>query len=286
MNLAPTVACVLVNWNNWQDTSACLASLALQDYPALRVLVVDNGSTNDSLAQLRAAHPWATFIDNGCNAGFAKACNLGARHPQAADADFIWLLNNDTVTPPDTASKLVQQAVSTPRAGVIGAVLFYAHNPTHVQAWGGGHISHWTAYNTHYTATASFGAGSYITFASALIRRDTFDQLNGLFEGAFMYFEDADFCLRARKSGWQLAVAPDTAIVHKEGGSMQARNLQRDRVVTISGLTFLCRHGPVPAIACVLFLGSRVARRILHRDWPALQAVLSGADEWWHHGTA
>ena len=283
MPSSPTVACVLVNWNNWRDTADCLASLALQNYPALRVLVVDNASTNDSLAQLRASHPWVTYIASPVNAGFPRACNAGARHPLAATADFVWMLNNDTIAPPDTASRLVEAALANPRAGVIGATLRYAHDHTRVQCWGGGHISRWTGYNHHFLAPTSLGRDTYITFASAFIRRETFDELGGLFEGVFMYFEDSDFCLRAFDAGWQLTVAEGTAILHKEGGSVAGQTKRRnpllDRIVTSSGIAFLRRHASMPTVSASLFVLSRVAKRVLKRDWPSLRAVLLGADD-------
>jgi len=275
----PTVACILVNWNNWRDTADCLTSLADHLYPNLRVLVVDNASTNDSVAQLRAAHPWATYVENSENLGFPRACNLGARHPFAADADFLWFLNNDTIAPPDTASKLVATALTNPNIGVTGAVLLYAHNPCQTQAWGGGQINRWSAYNWHYLTPTPLGPDSYITFASALIRRECFDQLGGLFEGAFMYFEDVDFCLRAQAAGWQLAVSPDTAILHKEGGSNTGRSLKLESIITFSGLTFLARHAPVPVLAQAIFLTLRLAKRLVRLDWPALRAVLQGIDD-------
>ena len=275
----PLVACVLVNWNNWRDTADCLTSLAQQDYPNLRVFVVDNASTNDSLAQLQTAHPWATFIANSENAGFPKACNLGARHPLAAAADLLWFLNNDTVVPPNTTAKLVSTALANPRIGVTGAVLHYAHDPAQIQAWGGGQINLWSAYNWHYRSPTAFGPHSYITFASALVRRDCYDQLDGLFEGVFMYFEDVDFCLRAHHAGWQLAVSPDTAILHKEGGSSAAKSQTLERIVTLSGLTFLGRHAPIPAVAQAVFLTLRIAKRVVRLDWPSLRAVLRGIND-------
>ncbi len=275
----PTVACILVNWNNWRDTADCLTSLADQTYPNLRVLVVDNASTNDSIAQLRAAHPWATYIESPENLGFPRACNLGTRHPLAADAEFLWFLNNDTIAPPDTASKLLATALTSPNIGVTGAVLLYAHNPCQIQAWGGGQIDLWSAYNWHYTSPTPFGPNSYITFASALVRRECFDALGGLFEGVFMYFEDVDFCLRAQADGWQLAVAPHTAILHKEGGSSTGRNQSLERIVTLSGLTFLARHAPVPVISQAIFLFLRLAKRLARLDFPALRAVLQGIND-------
>lgn len=278
----PQVVCILVNWNNWRDTADCLTSLALQDYPDLRVIVVDNASTNDSLVQLQSAHPWATYIANPENLGFPKACNIGAHHILAAGANYLWFLNNDTVAPPDTTSQLVTTAQSNPQAGVIGAVLRYAHNPSQIQAWGGGQVDLWSAYNWHYLAPTAFGPRSYITFASAFIPRACYDQLGGLFEGVFMYFEDADFCLRAQQAGWKLAVAPNTAILHKEGGSTTGRSPRLDRIITLSGLTFLARHAPVPILAQATFLLLRIAKRTLRRDWPALQAVLAAIKDFHH----
>ena len=167
-------------------------------------------------------------------------------------------------------------AKANPRAGVIGAVLYYMHAPTRVQAWGGGQISLWTGYNRHYTAPTRLQPNSFLTFASVLIRREPFDQLHGLTEEVFMYFEDSDFCLRARKAGWQLAVAPDTAILHREGGSFKARNPLLERISTFSGLVFLRRHAPVPWVAYGLFLGSRLAKRLLTGRWREIAPVVSG----------
>jgi GT2 family glycosyltransferase len=104
---APSVYCVIVNWNGWHDTSLCLASLAEQDYPNLKIVVVDNGSTDDSVAHIRASFPCATLLQTGANLGFATGTNVGLRHALAAGADLLWLLNNDTISPPDTCSKLV-----------------------------------------------------------------------------------------------------------------------------------------------------------------------------------
>ena len=284
--MSAPVACILVNWNNWQDTAACLASLRQQTYANLTVIVVDNGSTDNSLTQLQAAHPPQgaipiTYIDNGSNAGFSRACNVGAAHAIASGpVDFLWFLNNDTIAPPDTLTKLIRTAAASPQAGIIGSVLYYFHAPQTVQAWGGGTVNRWSAYNTHFTAPATLGPNSYITFASALVRREVFQQLGGLFEGAFMYFEDTDFSLRARAAGWQLAVAADTAILHKEGGSSGSHNLRLDRMVTTSGLIFLTRHAPAPAIARALFIVSRIIKRIVLAKFSAVSAVVQGVADW------
>jgi len=278
----PRVVCVVVNWNNWQDTAECLRSLQEQSYPDLHVIVVDNGSTNDSVAQLRAKYPWVTMIENGYNAGFPKACNVGVTLALEMNAEFLWLLNNDTTAPSDTAAKLIRKAVEDPQAGIIGAVLYYMHDPARVQAWGGGHVNLWTGYNRHFLEPETFGPDSYVTFASALIRRKVYEDLGGLYEGAFMYFEDSDFGVRAQQAGWKLRVAEDTAILHKEGASFKAkRNPMIERIVTMAGLSFLDRHSPVPPISMALFLSSKIMKRLLICEWAALAAVWKGASDWY-----
>ena len=98
-----------------------------------------------------------------------------------------------------------------------------------------------------------------------------------------MYFEDVDFCLRAQRAGWQLAVSADTAILHKEGGSnaheTKARSQTLERIVTVSGLTFLGRHAPIPALAQANFLFLRLAKRLLRLDWRSLRAVFQGIND-------
>lgn len=272
----PSVACVVVNWNGFADTDACLRSLAGDGYDRLQVVVVDNGSTDGSLERLQARHAGVKFVANGVNAGFAEACNVGAR--AAGEVEFLWLLNNDTLVEEGTTEKLVAAAERDARVGVVGAVLYRMDAPDVVQAWGGGRVSRWSGYNTHFTGPAELGADCYITFACALIRRECFAQLGGVYAGAFMYFEDADFCLRAYAAGWRLGVAEKTRVLHREGGSGDAGKVRR---VTAAGLGFLGRHGQVRWISYSVFLTLRLGRRVLRRDWAGVRAVWAGAGDWW-----
>ena len=75
----PAVAIILLNWHGWRDTIACLESLASLEYTNYHVLVVDNGSTDDSVARIRAAHPQVPILETGRNLGFSGGCNVGIR---------------------------------------------------------------------------------------------------------------------------------------------------------------------------------------------------------------
>ena len=273
MSLPPTVACVLVNWNNWQDTSACIAALALQDYPALRVIVVDNGF-HERLPRAAPCRP-SLGSPSSITAATPDSPKPATSAPailRAADADFIWLLNNDTVAPsrhrPRSSSSKLKSYTS--RQASVGAVLFYAHDATRIQAWGGGRISRWTAYNTHYTAPSSFGEG----FLHHLRQRphppqDLRSTQRPIRRRLHVLRGRGLLPPRPTRPAGNSPSLPTLPILHKEGRAACRRAIfSATASSTLSGLTFLRRHAPIPAIACVLFLGSRVARRILHRDWP------------------
>jgi GT2 family glycosyltransferase len=278
---SPSICCVLINWNGWRDTLPCLQSLAVQDYRALRVIVVDNASTDDSVSRIGAAFPDVELIEAGGNLGFAGGCNVGIRRAMAMGAVWIWLLNNDTVAPADTLSKLVAGAKGQ-RVGIVGTVLRFLHNPAQVQAWGGGKISPWIGYVRHFTAPEAFGEDTFLTFASVLIRRELLLDIGLLDESYFMYFDDSDFCFRTRRAGWTLAIAADTAVLHKEGGSVASRkNPLMERIITTSGLRFLRLHSSVPPVSMALFVLSKWVKRGLRRDIAGMKAVALGIGDWW-----
>jgi len=279
-NADPVVCCVIVNWNGWRDTLDCLASLREQEYGNLQILVVDNGSTDDSVERIRSAFPEVGLIETGKNIGFPSGCNVGLRAALAGSAEFVWLLNNDTVCPPDTLRKLIRRAVASPEAGLVGTVLLYAYDPTKVQAWGGGRIRPWIAFSTHFHAPTEFGPNCYTTFASVLARREMFEEVGLLYEGFFMYCDDSDLCLRMQKTRWKIVMAEDTAVLHKEGASTaRGQKPFMTKVVTVSSLRFIRRHSKVAFIGMPLYVVLRLGNRIVQREWKGLRAVRQGVIE-------
>jgi GT2 family glycosyltransferase len=271
---------VIVNWNGWRDTLDCLASLREQDYGNLQIIVVDNGSTDDSVERIRSAFPEAKLIETGKNIGFPSGCNVGLRAALEGSAEFLWLLNNDTVCPPDTVSKLVRQAMASPDAGLVGTVLFYAHDRAKVQAWGGGRVKPWIAYTTHFDSPTEFGRNCYTTFASVLARRKMLEEVGLLYEGFFMYYDDSDLCLRMQKTHWKIVMAEDTAVLHKEGASTTTSQKPfMTKVTTVSGLRFIRRNSRIAFIGMPLYVILRVGRRVVRREWVGLRAVCQGVME-------
>ncbi len=282
------VACVVVNWNGWSDTLACLRTLVHQTWHPLHVFVVDNGSSNDSVARLGAFFEEAkagptrfTLLQSEENVGFSSGANIGIREALGQGAQFVWLLNNDTECPPDTLEKLMRAAAHDGGAGIVGTVLYYHDNPARVQAWSGGYIERWLGTATHYYKPVRQARGSYTTFASALIRAEVLQEVGLLFEGFFMYYDDSDFCLRMEKTHWTIAVAGDTAVLHKESASTEGpRHPFMEKTIAVSGMKFLQRHSPLPWLSIPVFVLLKLANRARRAEWAACQAVLKAYAEY------
>ena len=279
------VVCVVVNWNGWHDTLPCLQTLSCQTAQPLHVVVVDNGSTDDSVERLRTwiEQPRScgtafSLVQSGENLGFARGANLGIERALQLDAGFVWLLNNDTECPPDTLGTLLSVAAAQPDTGMVGSVLFYHNRPAVVQAWGGGSVSRWWGTNSHYTRPMPLRKDSYVTFASVLIRRAVLDELGPLYDGYFMYYDDSDYCVRLQNTRWRLAIAADTAVLHKESASTErARDPFMERTIATSGIRFLQRHSPVPVLSVPVFVLLKLLNRARRGEWAACRAVL---DAW------
>src|ERR1700733_13632783 len=89
--VVPKIHVIVLNWNGWNDTAACLSSLQRLNYPNYRVTVVDNRSTDDSISRLQTQFPMLDLVENDKNVGFAGGCNIGIARSLAEGADYVWL---------------------------------------------------------------------------------------------------------------------------------------------------------------------------------------------------
>ena len=255
------VGCVIVNWNGWRDTVACLDALRATEYPELLVVVVDNGSTDDSVQLIRTAHPEIRLVQTGRNLGFSGGNNAGIREVMRHNVKYVWLLNNDTQPAPHALRELVQTAESDCGLGAIGSVLHYMSDPQKIQAWGGGWINLWTGYNSHATAHPRSGRLDFLTAASMLVSRQALEDVGLMDDRFFLYWEDAELCFRLRRNGWRLAVAPSATVLHNVNASARKCTASIDRYYTYSAIRFLSQYAHVPPLASFVFL----SRRLLHR---------------------
>lgn len=215
---------VVLNWNGWRDTLDCVESCRQLEYADRRILVVDNGSTDGSQERLQGAWPDVEFLQTGANLGYAGGNNAGIRVALARGAAAVWLLNNDARVAPDCLTHMVAALAADSRTGVVGSKVYYLDRPR-VIASAGGTVDFGRGGATHHIGKDTLDRGAFETAAtvdyvpgcSMLVRGETFATIGLLDENYFLYFEDADFCLRARASGVTVRYEPRAVVWHREG---------------------------------------------------------------------
>lgn len=219
---------VVLNWNGATDTIACLDSLTALTYPNFNVIVVDNGSSDDSLALLRpykAPYP-LTLIETGANLGFAEGNNVGIRAALDAGAEFVFLLNNDTEVDPGLVGELVSAATAHPEGGVFSAKIFYHAEPN--KLWYAG--AKWLADKQHFQ---HIGIGEiddkkryedvvdtdYASGCALFIRTEVINKIGLMDPKFFLTYEETDWCYRARAAGLKTLFVPTAKLWHKVSAS-------------------------------------------------------------------
>lgn len=280
MKVNSQVACIILNWNGWPYTIECLNALKDCTYPQLEVVVVDNGSTDESVDKIRAAHPDILLLESEKNLGFAGGNNIGIRYALSHHSDYVWLLNNDTKPAPDALSELVTKAQTDGCIGAVASICYYANAPSSVQAWAGTRVNLWIGYGRITTQPHGDDWFDSLNGTSMLVARRALEDVGLLDEGFFLYWEDTEFCLRLRKKGWRIAAAPSSRVVHKVNASTGGSELIIDRYHTASGLRILHLHSPVPRLAALLFLTMRFGRRALRLQFARCRSVWMGVEDY------
>jgi hypothetical protein len=227
MTLAPRdpnarVAVVLVNWNGAGDTLATLASLdRVIGAEALRILVVDNGSTDDSVERLRRERPGLEILETGKNLGFAGGNEVGIQKAlESPEVGWVLLLNTDVELDPGFLGPLVR-ACADPGVGAAGPKIFYYDLPDVLWAAGG-------RLRIRETVAVELGRGekdgprwnrprdvTYLTTCCLMIPRDVLEKVGPLDPAYFINGDDADWCRRALDAGYRLRYVPESRIWHK-----------------------------------------------------------------------
>lgn len=225
----PKVVSVVLNWNNPQDTLACLDSLKQLDYPNHQVLVIDNGSIDNSvviLAKSIPADPQFALLTTGKNLGFSGGANYGIAAALQLEAVYIWLLNNDTEVAPDCLSVMVHAMEQQAEVGIAGCKIFL-QSQREIIWHAGATFRHWVGQPLHYGMGADRHdprylqnrVVDYVTGCSLLIRKAVIDTVGKMDDRFYLYYEEADLCYRARQQGWQILYVADAKMWHKVAGS-------------------------------------------------------------------
>jgi GT2 family glycosyltransferase len=216
-NTKPLVSVIIPNFNGARVLRTCLTSLEAQKFKGFEVVLVDNGSTDDSVDLVKSEFPWVvTIIENSSNLGFAKACNQGI---EASKGRFVALLNNDTEAHPSWLAELLSAAREHPDAGMFASKTLFFDRRDVIDTTG--HLIYPDGLNRG-RGRLEVDRGQYddkadVFFPSgcaALYRRDLFAEI-GLFDVShFAYGDDTDIGIRGRLAGWKCVFVPGAVVYH------------------------------------------------------------------------
>lgn len=222
--MEPLVYVVLLNWERPVDTAECIESLAKSHYENQRIVVVDNGSSDGSAQRLRQQFPDVCLLETGANLGFAGGMNKGIAFALDNGADFALLLNNDAVVDQDMLRQLVNAARIRPEYGILGPTVLFYNDRDRIWYTGGRRYWYWPAIVSLHPHVSEPGVIAVIPVdvvsgCGMLISRSVIESV-GLFDTMFfMYYEDSDFCLRAREKGYRVGYVPLARMWHKVSSS-------------------------------------------------------------------
>ncbi len=287
------VSVIIVNWNAGAVLEACLSSLpAALGGLSSEIWVVDNASTDGSPAAVRGRFPEVRLLNNTVNSGFAAANNQAALQ---ASGRYFLLLNPDTSAPPGALEQLVRFADTQPAIGCLGPRLVHADGRYQRSAWFGFPGIRMAVMDALYlwkipwlplTRRIELDPQRVVTpvqvdhllGACLLIRREIWEQVGGLDEAFFLFFEETEWCYRARLAGWQIVYQPAITVTHLGEHSVNQNPLRSLPQFYRSFCRFYRKHAsPGPARLSLLksiFAAAALVRVAL---WRARRLARSGA---------
>lgn len=255
-----SVYAVVLHFGSSSITWNCLQSLRNSDYPRLKVLLVDNDPLHRFPLRFASQLKNVEVLDPLGNLGYSAACNTGIREALLRGADFVWLLNNDTVVKSRSLTSMLEVAQADAKVAVVGSSLFHWHDRDKLQAWGGGTINFLTGLPSHLKKRRLQDL-DYICGASMLIRSRTLRDVGLLDEGFSFYWEDVDLCYRMRLNGWKLAVADESVVFHFESASSSFQSTFYDYHFSASSIRFFRKHCRFWIFPVLISMGGRIVRR-------------------------
>jgi len=235
----PKVFIIILNYNGKGVLCACLSSIFKSDYPKFEVVVVDNGCEDESFEEARQQFSDAHFIKNPENFGFAKGNNVGIRFALEKNADFILVLNNDTLIEKTTISSLVKSAKNNPSYGIGSPLIFDIDN----KVWFAGGAIDWLRMKTAHTSQARYDKPyktECVSGCAMFVKKEVFKKIGLFDEHYFLYYEDSDFSMRAKNAGFDLLMIPSARIRHMEQSNQ--KNASKIYWLVLSGLIFFNAH--------------------------------------------
>jgi GT2 family glycosyltransferase len=262
----------------------CLTCLARQHCRPAEIVVVDNGSAPGSVARIRDAFPQIAIHELGENRGFAGGVNHALRDVLASPSSYVLLLNSDTVLPAGSITALVAAMQQRPEVGIATPKIYYTDSSRRLWGIGGTMLPHWMLvhgmdelddgqYDTH-----NF---DFVFGCAMIIRREVIETIGLFDERFFFYYEDTDYCLRARAAGFAVALLPDISVWHDGSYSTEHVRPWRTFLHIRSRMIFFFKYLGYAARWCFfaresLYIASVIGRSLRRGEFDNIAWYLKG----------
>jgi hypothetical protein len=216
----PLVVTVILNTSRKDETLAALDSLSRSDYSNAQVIVLDNSSSDGSFDAIRAAFPEVTVLPLEHNLGYAGNNNVGIDDALKRSADWILVLNEDTLLAPDCLNHLVEAGCSRDDVGIVGPMVYHHLEPGIIQSAGGKMDRLWRTWHLGQNEPdqGQFSDPQFVDWISGcaiMVRREVIEQVGAIDARFFYYWEETEWCVRAREHGWKILHVPRAKLWHK-----------------------------------------------------------------------
>lgn len=243
----PKVHIIVLTWNQRDLIFDCLASLHHLDYPNYSVIVVDNASCDQTANAIRTNFPGATLIENSENLGFAEGNNVGIRYALEHGAEYVMLLNDDTLVDAPMLAELIAVAGADSEIGMVGPAIYYQNRPEVI--WSAGNRIDWrTGALERVHADERIDSDlapfivDYLTGCALCMKSTAIKKIGVLDPRYFIYYEETDWCTRARAAGYRAVVVPRSRIWHKVSATIKQDSPATTYYMTRNLFRFLARN--------------------------------------------
>ncbi|WP_082256253.1 glycosyltransferase family 2 protein [Haloferax sp. ATB1] len=289
------IGVIIVNWNNYEDTSECIESLQNQDAQTT-IYLIDNGSTDGSIDKIEREFNDIEIIKNRTNRGFATAVNQGLDAAHQDNASYFFLANSDIkLQDPNSLSELVgtckQDGFGIVSARVVkpgGDEIWFEQGKINWFTGGSAHVCDAGILKTGVMRSNNIDCGEitasndYVPLCSALIDQSVYQSVGHLPEDYFLYYEDVDYCTKVREAGFEIVTDLNVNVIHKESASSGGRTSPTASYYTSRNHQIFLRNywGEINHIMSILFyiwwMSLLSGYRIVNQEWESVIALWEG----------
>jgi GT2 family glycosyltransferase len=237
MNRTKKIAIIIINWNQFELTKACINSIKRCNYKNYKIILVDNGSNDKSGTKLKEIFPEIIYIQNEKNEGFTRANNTAIKYALIQKFDYLMLLNNDTEVDVNFIDFMLETFKKDKKIGAVQPLILFWDNKDIVWNYGGKFekISGRVVTLNRGLEISGIVKSEYTDWISGccfMIKNEVIKKVGTLDDYFFVYYEDADWSIRIKKAGYKLGLNFNSKIYHHEGASWKSKEKSKEGVIS------------------------------------------------------